>query len=213
MNKRINVCTQARNNWLIDAAGFVGGLLVALSGVYFLIVPAGGYQGGRNALYDVTILFDRSSWDDLHTWGGVTMIVAVVIHFAIHWRWLVMTSKRVVKSIQTKTTCMCKKAKFNLIIDMVLALSFLTTAMSGIYFLFMPGSGSQGGRNVDSDSVFLFNRTTWDLVHTWAGVIMIATVIVHIALHWSWIVNVTRRMFQWLRYRYAPGQVAERNLA
>jgi len=49
-------------------------LLAALSGIYFLFLPVSGYQGGRNPMYGVTVLFERSAWDDLHTWGGVVMI-------------------------------------------------------------------------------------------------------------------------------------------
>ena len=27
-------------------------------------------KGGKNPLYGITILFSRSTWDDLHLWGG-----------------------------------------------------------------------------------------------------------------------------------------------
>jgi hypothetical protein len=36
---------QTRLNWLIDAAVFISGMVAALSGLYFLFVPSGGYQG------------------------------------------------------------------------------------------------------------------------------------------------------------------------
>jgi len=44
MNRRTVVSTQTRNNWFINAAVLVGGLLAAFSGVYFLFLPAGGYR-------------------------------------------------------------------------------------------------------------------------------------------------------------------------
>ena len=46
MSKPIRMSMQTRKNWLIDAAVFVGGLVAALSGIYFLYLPSGGYQGG-----------------------------------------------------------------------------------------------------------------------------------------------------------------------
>ena len=39
---------RTRANWLIDFAVFAGGLLAALTGVYFLYLPSGGYRGGLN---------------------------------------------------------------------------------------------------------------------------------------------------------------------
>ena len=38
--------------------------------------------------------------------------------------------------------------------------------------------------------MFLFSRTTWDLIHTWAGVTLIAAAVIHLAIHWRWIVKV-----------------------
>ena len=70
MSKRIGISMQTRKNWLIDAAVFLGGIVAALSGIYFLFLPSGGYQGGRNPMYGITIFFQRHTWDDLHTWGG-----------------------------------------------------------------------------------------------------------------------------------------------
>lgn len=71
MSKRKVVQTQ---KWLLDATIFLSGLVAALSGIYFLLIPSGGYQGGRNPMYGVTILFSRHTWDGLHTWGGVVVV-------------------------------------------------------------------------------------------------------------------------------------------
>ena len=83
MNKRVKISMQTRMNWLIDAAVLIGGVLAALTGIYFLYLPSGGYQGGRNLMYGVTIFFERHTWSDLHVWGGILMIAAILIHFAI----------------------------------------------------------------------------------------------------------------------------------
>jgi hypothetical protein len=45
------VSPQTRNNWFVDAGLFASGLLAALSGLYFLALPTGGYRGGRNTAY------------------------------------------------------------------------------------------------------------------------------------------------------------------
>ncbi|MGD8904110.1 MAG: hypothetical protein PVI67_11135, partial [Anaerolineae bacterium] len=69
MSKPIRMSMQTRANWLIDVAVFIGGILAGLSGVYFLYLPSGGYQGGRNPMYGITIFFERHTWSDLHVWG------------------------------------------------------------------------------------------------------------------------------------------------
>jgi hypothetical protein len=199
-------------NWLLDLTVFLGGSLAGLSGIYFLYAPSGGYRGGRNVLNDLTISFDRASWDILHTWAGVFMIIAAVLHFVFHWQWVLMMSKRVIKSLWTKGSNMSSGARFNLVIFLLVALSFTLTAVSGIYFLFAPGGGYQGGRNLSWDPGFIFNRTTWDLIHTWSGVILVLAVFVHLVIHWRWVVNVTRRVLRSTSLRIKPQQVQEKVL-
>ncbi|HEY43403.1 MAG TPA: DUF4405 domain-containing protein [Anaerolineae bacterium] len=212
MKKRITISTQTRNNWLIDVAVFGGGLFAALSGIYFLYVPSGGYRGGRNVLNEVLIIFDRSSWDTLHTWTGVFMILAAVLHFTFHWQWVLTMSKRIMTMLRPGGTNMSSGAKLNLVIFLLVALSFTTTAVSGIYFLFAPVGGYQGGRNLAWDPGLIFSRTTWDLIHTWSGVILILAAVVHFSIHWRWVVKVTRHMLESFGLRFRPRQGQEKML-
>lgn len=195
MSKRVGVSKQTQTNWLIDAAVFVGAILAALSGIYFLFLPSGGYQGGRNPWYGITILFSRHTWDDLHTWGGVLMIVAVVIHFAIHWDWVKMMTRRIVNAMRSRGSRLSRGALINVVIDLAVAVSFLLCALTGVYLLFAPSGGFQGGQNPAWDPGFLFSRTTWDLIHTWSGAALIVAAVIHLAIHWRWVMNVTRRVF------------------
>jgi hypothetical protein len=195
MAKARSISWKTRKNWLIDFAVFCGGVLAILSGIYFLYLPSGGYQGGRNPMYDITVLFTRHTWGDIHTWGGVLMIVAVVIHLAIHWQWVTMMGRRMVSVLRQRGSKFSRGAKINLVVDLIIALAFLLTAVSGIYFLFVPG-GHQASLAAASNPDFLFSRLTWDMVHTWAGVTMTVAAIVHFAIHWRWVVNVSRRFFQ-----------------
>ena len=197
--KPIRMSMQTRANWLIDAVVFVGGLLAALTGIYFLFLPSGGYQGGRNPMYGVTILFERHAWSDLHIWTGVAMIVAIVIHFAIHWQWVKRMARRTVSAMFSGKSGLSKGARFNVALDVLVAVSFLLCAISGIYFLLGPSGGFESGRNPGWDPGFLFSRTTWDLIHTWSGIVLIAAAVVHLAIHWRWVKNVTARFFLSLR--------------
>jgi cytochrome b subunit of formate dehydrogenase len=195
MSKQVRISMQTRKNWLIDASVFAGGLVAALSGVYFLFLPSGGYQGGRNPTYGLTILFERQTWSDLHAWGGILMIAAIAVHFAIHWQWVKSMSRRTVSALLARGSTLSTGAKFNVAINALVAVSFLVCALSGIYFLFGPTGGYEGGHNPGWDPNFLFSRTTWDLIHTWSGVTLIVAAVVHLAIHWRWVKNVTRKFF------------------
>ncbi len=199
MSKPMRMSMQTRMNWLIDVAVFLGGILAGLSGVYFLYLPSGGYQGGRNPMYGVTILWDRHTWSDVHIWGGVLMLAAIAIHFAIHWQWVKRMSRRTVSALFSGGDKLSKGARFNVAIDALVAVSFLVCALSGVYLLFAPSGGFQGGRNLGWDPGFLFSRTTWDLIHTWSGVVVSVAAVVHFAIHWRWVKNVTVRFFLSLR--------------
>ena len=202
MKRPIRLSRQTRANWLIDAAVFLGGLLAALSGIYFLFLPSGGYRGGRNPAYGIEILFERHTWSDLHLVTGVVMVAAVAVHLAIHWRWVKMMVRRVVAGLNTGSMSMSRAARLNLVLDTVVALSFAICAGSGIYFLFVPGSHGTAA------SGLIVSQVAWDLIHTWSGVVLIAAAVVHLAIHWRWVKNVTVRFVLSLLPQRAAGEGA-----
>jgi hypothetical protein len=168
--------------------------VATLSGIYFLFLPSGGYQGGRNPWYGVIVLFSRHTWEAIHTWSGMLMIGAAIVHLAIHWRWVGMMAGRTLRSLLSRRSLLTRKAAGNLILDAALALSLLLAAASGVYFLFVPTGGFQGGRNLGWDPGVLFSRTTWDLLHTWSSVALIGVAVGHFWIHWRWVKNVAARL-------------------
>lgn len=200
MKRTIRLSRQTRANWLIDAVVFVGGLLAALSGIYFLYLPSGGYRGGRNPAYGLQILFERHTWSDLHLVTGLVMVAAVAVHLAIHWRWVKMMARRVVSALVAGPVSMSRAARLNLVLDAVVALAFVICAVSGIALLLLPGGRAAAGPGL------LSSRVAWDLVHTWSGVALIAAAAVHFAIHWRWVKNVTVRFFLSLLPQSAAGE-------
>lgn len=192
------ISVQTRNNWLVDAGLFTAGILVAVSSVYFLFLPNGGFQGGRNPYYGIQILFDRHTWDDLHTWTGIALIAIAAVHLTLHWSWVVNMLRRMFNELTGRCGCMNARGRWNLILNVVVALSFILAALSGVYFLFFPGGRSQ------PDPMILLSRNTWDLIHTWAGVLWIITTVIHFAIHWKWVTKVTGKLVR----RIVPVQPA-----
>lgn len=195
-----------RLNWLLDFVTFAGAVLASLTGIYFLFFVSGGYQGGRNPTYGIILLFDRITWDNLHTWGGVLMIAAVLFHLTIHLDWIGMMSRKVVATLKG-TSRLSRGAKINTIVDLVVAISFTLVALSGVYFLFAGTGGYQGGGNPGWDPMFLLDRTTWDLIHTWAGTALVVSAAIHLAIHWRWVTKVTAKMFSLPLRRPQPRSV------
>ena len=90
--------SKAKLNFVVDAMILVAFLVAAISGVVLLTMSNGGYRGGRNPDFGQTVLFlDQSGWNDLHVWGSFAMIAGIVVHLALHWRWIVCTAKRFVR--------------------------------------------------------------------------------------------------------------------
>ena len=146
-------------------------------------------MGGRNPLYNVTVIFNRTTWDVIHTWSGVGMIAIAILHIIIHWKWITSMSKKVWHELLAGTSKLSKFGKINVAINFMIGLTGLLTGISGVYFLFDTSNSHS------AQTLFLFNRTTWDMIHTWAGVLMIIAFILHFAIHWKWVTKVTRRYF------------------
>ena len=89
---------------------------------------------------------------------------------------------------------MSKKAKLNYAVDVVIGLTFILSALSGLVLFFAP-SGYQGGRNpYYLQPVLFLNTHTWDILHTWGSIAMISGVGAHVVLHWDWMVSMTKKL-------------------
>jgi hypothetical protein len=195
MTRKNRLSAQTRKNWLIDATVFLGATVAMLSGLYFLLLPSAGYEGGRNPTYGITFLFTRPTWHDFHAWGGLLMITAVVVHLIIHWQWIKMMASRVFKTVCQPGCRFSKGAKVNLITDILIAVSFFTTSLSGLYLFLLPEGGYQGGRHQGWDPGLIFPRLTWRSIHNWSGIMLVITAIIHIWIHRRWITKVTKKFF------------------
>jgi len=83
---------KARINLLIDIVIGIAFLVEAVSGlVLWLVLPHGGYQGGRNPLYGQTFVLGRGEWLTLHDWGAVVMLLGILVHLVVHRRWIYHT--------------------------------------------------------------------------------------------------------------------------
>jgi len=181
-----------RNNWLLDSLLALSGLVVGLTSIYFLFLPLDGYRGGRNPYYGLIILFDRHTWSDLHTWVGLGMTVIALIHFIIHFDWIVNMAKKVAKEALHRKTILNRHGRFNVFVDAMIALGFFISAITGLIFFLVAGENSV----FTPAARMIADTTALDLIHSWSGILMIAAAVVHFAIHWQWVVKIARRIFQ-----------------
>jgi hypothetical protein len=95
--------SKVRLNYLLDALIGAAFVISTLTGMAFLLMGSGGYQGGRNADFRGALLgLSRATWSDLHTWTSLVLVAGVLAHLVLHWRWIVCVTKRLLPSRQLK---------------------------------------------------------------------------------------------------------------
>lgn len=85
------------------------------------------------------------------------------------------------------------KAKLNYLVDFLLFISFFITAATGlVLFFFIPSGVRQGGYQ----TFIGIMKATWTDTHNYAGLAMIILSLIHLILHWNWIVCMTKNLFE-----------------
>ena len=86
-----------------------------------------------------------------------------------------------------------RKVTRNYLIALLMVLLALVEVVSGfVLWLALPqGRGGGGG------GTFLWDRNSWINLHNWTGVALLVIVAIHIILHWSWIVRMSKSYFSW----------------
>ena len=89
---------KSMKNYVVFVAMAVLGLVEAVSGfVLWLALPqGGGWRGGRlagGAEYTFWSL-SRHTWLDIHDWVAVAIVAVIIIHLALHWKWIFYMTKK-----------------------------------------------------------------------------------------------------------------------
>lgn len=179
MMRQGSFSTDVLNRRLIEGALLLGAIMTGLSGAYFLLLPSGSYQEGLSPMQEMTVLFGQHTWHALHVWGGLLTIGAGIIYLVLHWQWVEMMRRHVMCSLLVQRCPLSERAQGNSILDGVTVLSFLLVALSGIYLLLAPSGGFQAGWSIIRDSSLLSRQATLDVIHTWAGLVLVGTTMLH----------------------------------
>ncbi len=181
------ISTETRKRYLITMSMFMLLIGVAVSSAYFLYVP-GGYQGGRNPRYNMRIVFERDTWGDIHIWTSMMLSVILFLHIFLHTKWI----KTVFIQYMQLWKQRVRKGKLlrviNVVDDGLSAVFFIICLFSGLVLLFVPG-----GRGTATMEILWVMRENWKIIHTWSGVGMLIGVLLHLIIHWKWMIKVSKK--------------------
>ncbi|MEM0465915.1 MAG: DUF4405 domain-containing protein [Candidatus Pacearchaeota archaeon] len=83
---------KAKINYIVDflmAVLFIVTTITAL--IIFFFLPSGVKQGGYQTFLGVI----KRTWSNIHIWSGMIFIILVIIHFILHWNWVVCMTKNI----------------------------------------------------------------------------------------------------------------------
>lgn len=87
-----------------------------------------------------------------------------------------------------------RRSKINLLVDAATLVAMLAMVCTGliIRYILPPGSGGHGGGR--GLVLWGMDRHEWGGLHFWLAVAVVGLLLVHVVLHWPWIMGVVRRL-------------------
>jgi cytochrome b561 len=86
-------------NWLKHYILFVIllllGFIQVISGFLLWLVIPGGHRGFGIGQVTGDLLWSRYTWIEIHDWTAVALVVVVIIHIILHWKWIVYMTKKI----------------------------------------------------------------------------------------------------------------------
>jgi len=113
----------------------------------------------------------------IHEWLGLAFGAAIVTHLLLHWKWLVASTRRLFGKLPWST-------RVNYVLNTLLFVAMTVIMLSGIMMseVALPALGIQ-----------LPGGGAWHQLHALASDAALFLLGLHVALHWKWIVNATKR--------------------
>ncbi|MFB6088841.1 MAG: DUF4405 domain-containing protein [Candidatus Aenigmatarchaeota archaeon] len=79
-----------------------------------------------------------------------------------------------------------QKARLDYIVDFLMAISFIVVSISGLVL----------GAKKDHRFFLGITRKNWIGIHNLLGIALILFVLIHLILHWKWMVRMTKYFFR-----------------
>jgi len=112
----------------------------------------------------------------VHEWLSLATFVPIVVHTAINWDWVTRTTSRILQKMRATS-------RVNLAIDILLFVATVTVLLSGM-MVSQVIAGTFG--------ISIVPSYAWHVTHSFSATAVIVLMLVHLALHWSWIARVAK---------------------
>lgn len=89
---------------------------------------------------------------------------------------------------------MLRRSTLNVLVDVVTLLAIFVMVATGLVIRFVLPPGTGGGHGEGGLALWGYGRHDWGDVHFWTSVVLAVLLVVHVALHWSWVCVTTHRM-------------------
>jgi hypothetical protein len=83
-------------NYILLVALLVLGLIQAISGFLLWLVIPGGHRGFGFGQVMGDFIWSRYTWIEIHDWTAIALVIVVIIHIILHWKWIIETSKKII---------------------------------------------------------------------------------------------------------------------
>lgn len=111
-----------------------------------------------------------------HEWLSLALTAPILLHLVVNWDWVGRAGKALFRKLRRAT-------RLNFTVDTLLFVSTVTVMLSG----FMVSRALAGAIGLVTDP-----QPIWYTVHSLAADATIAFALLHLTLHWKWIVRVIR---------------------
>lgn len=201
--KILNLPIKNYYNYVMDFLLLCGFLAITVSSyILWFVLPMGqglggikycdrpftgeGLQGNQTLVLNLP----RHSWVDIHSWISVVIVALVIIHILLHWRWIVETTKRVKSYVLKRQKAILERYIAAFILFILTAFQVLA---GFVLWLIVPrGVGNLSATLTGTGRTFWgLQRNVWVDLHAWVAVFMVAIIVVHLIIHWRWIINMT----------------------
>jgi len=131
-----------------------------------------------SAFIGFLILMDpRSTGLSIHEWLGLAGIGVVITHLLLNWKWIVEITRRFFTKIP-------RRSRLNYILNSALFIDMSLIMFTGI----MISKSALPALGIHLPESFI-----WRSLHSTTTDLFVPLLGMHLALHWSWLVNTTKR--------------------
>jgi hypothetical protein len=89
---------------------------------------------------------------------------------------------------------MLRRSTLNFLVDLLALLAIFVMMATGLVIRFVLPPGTGGGHGEGGLLLWGLGRHDWGDVHFWTSVVLGALLVVHVALHWSWVCAMVYRL-------------------